>query len=323
MTELDVALGKIANLVKTFQRHESDYRSAKRSEAEARKDFIDKFWIALGWDVNHDQQTNPYEQEVKVEPGVTIGGSQRRADYAFYLAPNFHDVRFFVEAKKPFVELGTKENYFQLIRYGWNSETPLAVLTDFEQFHILDCRYKPDLDTALSRVVAKYHYTDYTNRKKFAEIYWLFSREAVTDGSLEKRTKELPKPRGKAVQRGLFPGGYQSINESFLTELDEYRSELARAFKNRNPKLNSETLTELTQRTLDRLVFLRFLEDKGIEPQRLVESFGEKGTAWEDFSQPAIASMASTMESSTNTTIYSMVTNSVLTMMPLLIFAKV
>jgi hypothetical protein len=31
------------------------------------KDFIDKFWIALGWDVNHDTQTNPYEQDVKVE----------------------------------------------------------------------------------------------------------------------------------------------------------------------------------------------------------------------------------------------------------------
>lgn len=233
--------------------------------------------------MNHDQQTNPYEQEVKVERGIATGGSQRRADYAFYLAPNFHDVRFFVEAKKPFVEIGTKENYFQLIRYSWNNETRLAVLTDFEQFHILDCRYEPDVDAALNRAVAKFHYTDYTKREKFAEIYWLFSREAVASGSLEKRAKELPKARGKAVQRGLFAGSYQSIDESFLADLDEYRTALARTFKNRNPKLDSETLTELTQRTLDRLVFLRFLEDKGIEAQRFVERFGEKGAAWDDF----------------------------------------
>jgi len=283
MSELDAALEAIDILVKTFQRNESRYKSAKYSEAEARKDFIDKFWIALGWDVNHDQQTNPYEQEVKVERGVATGGGQRRADYAFYLAPNFHDVRFFVEAKKPFAEMATKENYFQLIRYGWNSQTPLAVLTDFEQFHILDCRYTADLETALNRAVAKYHYSDYTKREKFAEIYWLFSREAVAGGSLEKRAKELPKPRGRAVQRGLLPGRYQSIDESFLAELDGHRSALARSFKNRNPKLDSETLTELAQRTLDRLVFLRFLEDKGIEPSRLVERFGDKGTAWEDF----------------------------------------
>ncbi|MCP4582392.1 MAG: hypothetical protein GY839_12330 [candidate division Zixibacteria bacterium] len=283
MSEIDIALEKIDILVRDFKRHESHYKSTAYNEAEARKDFIDKFWIAFGWDVNHKKQTNPYEQEVKVERSVAVGGNQRRADYAFYLKPNYHDVRFLVEAKKPSGELATKENYFQLIRYGWNSNTPLAVLTNFEQFHILDCRYRPDLETALSRTIKKFHYTEYTKREKLAEIYWIFSREAVADGAIEKRAKELPKPRGKAIQRGLFPGGYQSIDESFLTELDDFRTSLSRTFKNKNPELYSETLTELAQRTLDRLVFLRFLEDKGIEPKRLVESFGEKGTVWGDF----------------------------------------
>ncbi len=283
MPELDTAFEKVKSLVEDFRRNESHYKDSKYSEAQARIDFIDKFWIALGWDVNHEKQTNPYEQEVKVEKGVVAGGTQRRADYAFHLTPNFHDVRFYVEAKKPFIEIGSKENYFQLIRYGWNSETPLAVLTDFEQLHVLDCRYRPDVETALSRAIIKLHYTDYTNREKFAEIYWLFSREAVSNGSIEKRAKELPKPRGKAVQRGLFPGGYQSIDKSFLAELDEYRTALARTFKNKNPDFDSEILTELSQRTLDRLVFLRFLEDKGIEAQRIVERFGERGAAWEDF----------------------------------------
>ena len=283
LSEIDIAFKKIGLLVKDFHSNESHYKSSKYSEAEARKDFIDKYWIALGWDVNHEKQNNPYEQEVKVERGVTAGGSQRRADYAFYLAPNFHDVRFFVEAKKPSVEIESKDNYFQLIRYSWNSETPLAVLTDFEQLHILDCRYKPNIETALSRSLAKYNYTDYANLDKFSEIYWLFSRESVADGSIEKRVKDLPKPRGKAIKLGPLPGGYQSIDESFLSELDDYRNSLARNFKNQNPKLDSETLTELAQRTLDRLVFLRFLEDKGIEAERLIEHFGEKNTVWEDF----------------------------------------
>ncbi|MEW6355965.1 MAG: N-6 DNA methylase [Planctomycetota bacterium] len=283
MSAFDTAFKQIRDLVKSFKQNERHYKSAHYAEAHARKEFIDKFWIALGWDVNYEQQTNPYEQEVKVERGVAIGAAQRRADYAFYLAPNFHDVRFFVEAKKPSVEIATKENYFQLIRYGWNSETPLAVLTDFEQFHVLDCRYKPDIDNVLNRAVDTYHYSDYADREKFAKIYWLFSHEAVDTGSLEKFAKELPKPRGKARQRGMFPGGYQSIDESFLAELDGYRAELAQSFKKRNPKLDSETLTELTQRTLDRLVFLRFLEDKGIEPSRRVQKFAGKGAPWEDF----------------------------------------
>jgi len=227
-TPFDIAFGKVKDLVATFKANEARYLSPDYQEAEARKDFIDKFWIALGWDVNHDVQTNPYEQEVKVERGLSAAG-QRRADYAFFLAPNFRDPRFFVEAKKPAADVGTKENHFQVIRYGWNSKTPLAVITDFEQFHVLDCRYKPDIETALSCAVAKFRYTQYANRDEFAKIYWLFSREAVAAGSLEKRVAELREPRGKAAKRGLFPGGYQSIDESFLKELDEHRTALGRA----------------------------------------------------------------------------------------------
>lgn len=278
----DEAFEKVGTLAVTFKANEARYLSPDYQEAEARKDFIDKFFIALGWDVNHDQQTNPYEQEVKVEPSVQASG-QRRADYAFHVAPRYRDVRFFVEAKKPYGDIATPENYFQTIRYGWNSETPLAVLTNFNQFHVLDCRYKPDLNAAPDRYVVRYHYSDYQNRQKFAEIYWLFSHQAVADGSIEKRAAELPRPRGKAVQHGLFPGGYQNIDESFLKELDAYRAALARTFKTENPSLDSGTLTELAQRALDRLVFLRFLEDKAIEPQRIVDTFGERGTAWQDF----------------------------------------
>lgn len=283
MSELDVAFEKVSRLVEDFRSNERHYKSAGYTEAQARLDFIDKFWVALGWDVSHDIQTNPYEQEVKVEKGVATGGTRGRADYAFYLKPNFHDVKFFVEAKKPAVDIATNESCFQLIRYGWNSGTPVAVLTDFEQLHILDCRYRPHMDTALSRTVAKYHYSEYTDRAKFEKIYWWFSREAVADGSIEKRAKELKKPHRRAIQRGLFPGGYQSIDEHFLAELDAHRITLAKAFKKHRPDLDSETLTELVQRTLDRLVFLRFLEDKGIEPTRLVEHFGDKALAWEEF----------------------------------------
>ena len=61
---------------------------------------------------------------------------RKRADYAFYLDPDFTNPRFFVEAKKPSVEIANKDSYFQATRYGWNGGTPLTVLTDFEQFHI-------------------------------------------------------------------------------------------------------------------------------------------------------------------------------------------
>lgn len=281
-TPFDEAFARVKELVAIFRANESFYLSAAYQEQEARRDFIDKFWMALGWDVNHDTQKNPFEQEVKVER-KEHGVSQRRADYAFYLRPNFRDVKFYVEAKKPHGDIATADNYFQAIRYGWSSRTPLAVLNDFEQFEIVDSRFPPDISTALGRNVRKYHFSHYEDPEKFAEIYWLFSHEAVANGSLEKFVETLPKKRGKAVQRGLFKGGDLPMDETFLQELDEYRDQLAHSFKNRNPELDGETLTELTQRTLDRLVFLRFLEDKHIEPQNRIAYFGDKGPAWQDF----------------------------------------
>ena len=281
-TGFDQAFRRVKELVADFRANEKFYLSPAYQEQEARHDFIDKFWLALGWDVNHETQKNPFEQEVKVER-KEHGFSQRRADYAFYLAPNFRDVKFYVEAKKPHGDIATADNYFQTARYGWSSSTPVAVLHDFEQFEILDCRYRPHIETALGQNLRKYHFSQYEDSEKFAEIYWLFSREAVAAGSLEKFAATLPKKRGRGVQRGLLGTALQTIDDAFLEELDQFRDELARAFKNANPKLDGDTLTELTQRTLDRLVFLRFLEDKHIEPQNRIAYFGDKGTAWQDF----------------------------------------
>jgi len=281
-TEFDKALAKVKGLMADFRANESFYQSAGFSEAQARKDFIDKFFIALGWDVNHDTQKNPYEQEVKVERNDS--GSQRRADYAFFLSPNFRDVRFFVEAKKPHGEFGSPDNYFQTIRYGWGNQTPLAVLTNFDELHILDCRYEPNIADTLSRIVKKFTYSDYADSEKFAEIYWLFSREAVANNSLSRFAETLPRPKSRTFRTELFKRADQPPDESFLNKLDGYRATLAQAFKAKNPQLNGEQLTEVTQRTLDRLVFIRFLEDKLIEAQRRVELFGANGrSAWEDF----------------------------------------
>src|SRR5438874_4672418 len=120
-TGFDAAFAAVGALADDFAAHETQFLAPTYNEAQARKDFIDKFFVALGWDVDHLTQKNPYEQEVKVERGQRQGAAHKKADYAFSLAPNYRDVRFFVEAKKPHGDIETADNYFQTIRYGWNS----------------------------------------------------------------------------------------------------------------------------------------------------------------------------------------------------------
>ena len=234
---MEQAYELIRQLVEDFKAQEAAYLSQQYQESQVRLDFIDKFFTALGWDVSHTRQKNPYEQEVKVENRVRVEGSQRFADYAFFIAPNFRDVKFFAEAKKPAHDLHNAAYYHQAIRYGWNQKTPIALLTDFEEFHILDCRYKPDIKNALDRKIEVFRYTQYTDEEIFKKIFFLFGRDAVANGSLEKFTETLRKPRGKAVQKALPKGRYQHVDEAFLELLDGYRDTLAHAFKNKNPKL--------------------------------------------------------------------------------------
>jgi adenine-specific DNA-methyltransferase len=71
----------VRRLVADFDAHKHVYLGAAYTEAEVREDFVNKFFTALGWDVSHDIQKNPFEQEVKIERGVTDGPAKRRADY--------------------------------------------------------------------------------------------------------------------------------------------------------------------------------------------------------------------------------------------------
>jgi adenine-specific DNA-methyltransferase len=281
----DEAFSLVQGLVNDFRQSEADFLSPKYSELDVRNDFINRFWMALGWDVTHEIQKNPHEREVVVEKNVDVEGRGKRADYAFSVAPNFRDVRFFVEAKKPSKKIDSPDNYFQTVRYGWNAKTPVAVLTDFEQFHVLDCRYEPDIDSVLSYASLKeFHYSDYADPEKFRWIYHLFSRSDVGGGSLDRYAEGLLKPGAKKGQRALFvTGRFKSVDEAFLQHLDTYRAQLAHTFKNSNPQLESPGLTEVTQRTLDRLVFIRFLEDKDIETSELVQKIVNSQRPWREF----------------------------------------
>jgi len=279
---MEQALKLVSQLVRDFQEQERAYLSSTYQESQVRQDFIDKFFIALGWDVTHEKQKNPYEQEVKIENRVRTESSQRYADYAFFIAPNYRDVKYFVEAKKPAKDLSNPDYYHQIIRYGWNKSTPIAVLTDFEEFHIIDCRYKPNIKTALEHKIESFHYAQYGEEEVFKKIFYLFGREAVANGSIEKYADTLARPKGKKAEKGVLKSRYQQVDQAFLELLDGYRDQLAHAFKNKNRHLTGEELTEAVQRTIDRLVFIRFLEDKGIEENTII-GFKSKPFSWDSF----------------------------------------
>lgn len=88
---------EVAELVERFNRHREAYRSGQYNETQLRREFIDPFFKALGWDVDNVQgYAEPYKDVVH-EDAIKIGGWTKAPDYCFRIGGAR---KFFVEAKK-------------------------------------------------------------------------------------------------------------------------------------------------------------------------------------------------------------------------------
>ncbi|MBW7959707.1 MAG: Eco57I restriction-modification methylase domain-containing protein [Candidatus Promineofilum sp.] len=237
----------IEQLVERFYNDEQR-RSPTYNETEARIQYINPLFRALGWDVDNIRGRG----EVRHEDTVTIGGKAKAPDYGFYLD---NRRRFFVEAKKPAVNLDQDvAPAYQLRRYGWTAKLPLSILTDFQEFAVYDTRVRPHAGD--NPKVARTRYWTYKEYPDvWDEIAAVFSREAVLSGSLEQYAAEQGGKKGVAT-----------VDAEFLREIERWRELLARNIALRNPGLDERGLNFAVQQTIDRLLFLRIAEDRGIEP---------------------------------------------------------
>ena len=272
-------LKSITKLVSGFRENLTALRDPQTSEAVIRQEYIDPFWVALGWDVANKDHRSHAEKDVLIEAPVgTIEGERvrnRRPDYLFRI-DGFP--RFVVEAKKPAVDLRTdKESIFQAKTYAWSAQIPFAILTNFEEFRLFDTTIKPYLEEPGRGLIEEFdlRFEDFVTQW---DVLWqTFSREAVAGGSLERLLAKLKKVRAgrriRGFDRMLFDlRGTEPVDQVFLKHLEDYRLRFAREIyqENRSRFREAEThhgaaeLAEATQRLIDRLVFMRVCEDRGI-----------------------------------------------------------
>jgi hypothetical protein len=132
---------EILDLVERFAHNLDYYHRPDYNETQARREFIDPLFMALGWDVDNRKGVAPRYQEVIHEATLREREAIRAPDYCFRVGP---ERKFFVEAKKPAVNIYYDIHpAFQLRRYAWTAKLPLSILTDFEEFSVYDCQVSP------------------------------------------------------------------------------------------------------------------------------------------------------------------------------------
>jgi type I restriction-modification system DNA methylase subunit len=293
-----VARQQIEKLVQFFDSNIYQFKSPSFNETQARQQLIDPFFESLGWDMHNRSMKPLFRQEVVPESRVkssvtkevkeqeplfpkkgTLGKEHKKyASILDYIAedeykasskeavkkPDYRfriggQTKFFVEAKKPYVDLAKSQSaIFQVKRYGFSGRVPLAILTDFEEFRTFDCTQRPLFEKPKLGIIHDFDLTYKHYLDQFDRLYDTFSRDAVAGGSLEALTKKMMLKR-----TGDF-----ALDREFLEDLSKWREELARDIA-KHPKnrrlLNDYTLNEAVQRILDRIVFIRVCEDREIE----------------------------------------------------------
>jgi len=242
---------KVVQLIERFERNREAYRSGQYREAQLRLEFVDPFFELLGWDVYNKQGYAEAYKDVVHEDAIKVGGATKAPDYCFRIGGTR---KLFVEAKKPSVEIKDAVHpAYQLRRYAWSAKLPLSILTDFEEFAVYDCTIKPaSSDKASTSRVIYLTCAEYPQR--WEEIASIFSRDAVLKGSFDEYAQKSKRKRGTA-----------EVDAAFLKEIESWRESLARNIALRNPQLTQRELNFAVQRTIDRIIFLRICEDRGIE----------------------------------------------------------
>ena len=266
---MDTLLEQLKELSGLFEANSAQYKSPQYDEANTRTDFIDKFFALLDWDIANNQGFSEVYREVIREDKVKIDGSQKAPDYSFRIG----GIRkYFVEAKKPSVNIKEAgDSAFQVRRYAYTAKLPLSILTNFAEFAVYDTRIKPDKNDNAS--TARIFYCAYNEYEQYFDfIYNTFSKSSILKGSFDKYIEDNKNKKGTS-----------EVDAELLHFIEGWRVELAKNIALKNSTLSIYNLNFAVQKIIDRIIFLRIAEDKGMESANILKTITNAENIYEKF----------------------------------------
>jgi len=214
-------------------------------EEDTKAEFIEPLFEALGWDVRNIENDDEVVREEKISKG--------RVDYSFRINSI---PKFFLEAKALKKDLDNFKFIEQAINYSWHKGCTWAILTNFEIIKIFNAEWKSanPLQAQFGQTLPCQLFLE-----KFDQL-WLLSKESFEKKLLDTEAEKW----GKKIKK-------ISVDKLLLNDLTKFRDLLNKnILKNNSSKnLSGDDLDETVQRIIDRLIFVRTLEDKELEAPML------------------------------------------------------
>ncbi len=241
----------IQELVNKYENDRDNCLKSSYNETQLRNDFIDPFLKCIGWDVDNEKAKTHFLRDVIQEEYIVVEDetSKKNPDYTLRINGTR---KLFVEVKKPSVNiLKSSKAAFQTRRYGWNANLGISILTNFENLVIYDCRFKPDAseNEQVARIKI-FNFKEYVDA--FEQISQMVSFESANSGQLDDLFS-------------VYERKGNTFDDYFLSQIEKWRTQLAKSALNKNEGLDGEDINFLIQRLINRIIFLRICEDRTIE----------------------------------------------------------
>jgi len=231
----ETARQRIQELVAHYQTLNRNERR-QYSEDDTRTNFVDPFFAALRWDMQSRQE---------VGRDFPIGNT--RVDYAFQLNGV---IRFLVEAKKLSAELTHPDYARQAIHYAYMQGIDWVVLTNFCEFKLFNVLWTTEERAYLQLNLGCEEYD-----RGFDEL-WNLSKPGFQEDLLDRRVF--------SANRKI------NLDEALFADLSRWREELLAHIRGWHGDWPREQVEATIQRVLNRLIFIRSVEDKGIQSRELL-----------------------------------------------------
>ena len=255
--DYNIDFEKIKELISEYEKLKKSGEIWHKNETETRDSFIDPLFKALGWNMeNRLNRTDSVSKEEKI--------SKKRVDYGFRIngIP-----KFFLEAKSLREEnIQTNSEYVkQAINYAWMKSCSWAILTNFETIAVYNADWKDSIYP--NNFVFVFRTNDFLTNKNFMYL----SKKAFENDELDNYAETVYKKQLK-----------NPINKQLLQDMIHFREVLSKDIvrNNQDKHLTQDDIDESVQRILDRLIFIRNAEDRGLEEnqlQSIVRQWHDKG----------------------------------------------
>ena len=228
---------------------------------ETVRSWLNDFLSVFGWDVRNMRQV--WQEAVLDERNrrrlASINSTHKRPDYTLLSGTS---VKTFLDAKSLSVDVFTsKPAAFQIRSYGWSAQVPCAFVSNFAQLSIFDTRFKPNDKQDAVHGVIQIRVEEYL--EKFDVLFDHLWRENVVAGGLDDLYKSAARV------------GTKSLDADFMEVLSAFRRRLAVELSARNSALipDEAALNYYVQVVMDRIIFIRVCEAKGIETKERLREF--------------------------------------------------